>query len=293
MCFDANPNLPNLFVRDNEYDLGNEPSNAEYGFKRSPDIQPTYLHKTFESSGYDLLMFSNAEHTQDFDIVIRNKGNLDYSQSNMYAHLFWVNDSAKMTTADWLLNVNNSSNKDLWCGVIGSKKIDTVMPVNSSAVLRFLWTPGDTFLTKLNDDLNEINEPHYLPFNLFLLIDNKSNHVDDVIQQVVKCKQNVLISNKIAQYDLFITYDVVTHMILRSLSNNGSNSLIGIDFSNETTNNMSMSFTCVGESTRYYNYIVPSGIVSSNYTIPSKKGDTIIITLRRGNQILDQKTIIN
>lgn len=165
-AFNHIPERSELYIRDNELDLGKEANTTTSIYWDSPDIWTSikdgHTEKTLHGLDQMIEMINNANTKLYTYVRVTNRGVYDYPGYGNYLHIMWSESSLTPSENAWFGNDNNLAG-----GCVSPVEITQPIPVGESCIVKVPWTLPSSIYEKAK------NEKTNFSFNLLACVSNK------------------------------------------------------------------------------------------------------------------------
>ena len=161
LAFNRFPAGPDIYIRDNMTDTGDEPNSSTDIAWDSPDIR---VRNQPDGETYHQNPYLTPDHTEaSVYVTVHNRSPRAYpADGGEYLHCYWTRASTSATPADWKGEGENGG------GTVGSAPIPALAP-GDSAVIRLDWTlPG-----VLSGNMTSTGAPRHLSLQAEITSDPK------------------------------------------------------------------------------------------------------------------------
>lgn len=165
-AFNHIPERAELYIRDNELDLGKEANTTTSIHWDSPDmwtsIKDGHTEKTLHGLDQMIEMVNNANTRLYTYVRVTNRGVYDYLGYGNYLHIMWSESSLTPSEEAWFGNDDNLAG-----GCVSPVEITQPILVGESCIVKVPWTLPSIIYEKAK------NEKTNFSFNLLACVSNK------------------------------------------------------------------------------------------------------------------------
>lgn len=186
-AFNHIPERSELYIRDNELDMGEEANTTTSFYWDSPDIWTSvkegHTEKTLNSLDQMIEMINNASSKLYTYVRVTNRGIYDYPGHGEYLHIMWSESSLTPSIGTWF-----GSDDNLAGGRIVPVEITQPIPVGESRIVVVPWMLPNVIYEKAKNEKNNFS------FNLLACVSDKQSIDESDISDTLNMKMPAVLS---------------------------------------------------------------------------------------------------
>lgn len=186
LAFNNIPLGVDLYIRDNIYDTGKEPSPATLNYWGSPDIWVRSTDDGFENQEDEMIVYDPQKEARAYCYFrVTNRGTKDYITNDKYLHPYYANKSFPLYPNTWTGYTEIEPDSVFGGIIVSPMSLNQVIPAGESRIFRKSWTLSDNdglyvyFKNKGKLDINILgilsNKRDGSPFDEYQEIDSCIN----------------------------------------------------------------------------------------------------------------------